>query len=282
MKNSKYFSLFIFSLSLTSLSNAATKPRLGDIPVEKETTLPKKETPKKDSQEMTIEEHNQIKNDVAEDFYKKGLLAVEAGRYEEAEGYFDRVLILKPRHQGAKEGIEFVLKKLEQARVKEESVDKEQALIKALEEKLKKQISENQNNKALDVAHELLAIDPANDTAKKSIPLIHEALFTKAVERSNERAEREDFQGAIDALEVALKYKKDSNVQEKIEQYQGRLGEQQHKKSEEIYLKALEESQSGNPEEALRLCKKALSLNPENLQAQKMLERLEPVYNKSK
>lgn len=46
-------------------------------------------------------------------------------------------------------------------------------------------------------------------------------------------------------------------------------------KSNALYLKALSASQNGNFEEAYKFCRESLKLDPDNLQARRMVERLE-------
>jgi tetratricopeptide (TPR) repeat protein len=120
----------------------------------------------------------------------------------------------------------------------------------------------------------MLAIDPENKNAKSKLLGIKQKLYSQAIERAKERESKNDFAGAIDAYRTAQTYRNDPTIPEKINALRRGMADQKIKKSEALYVEALQVSQEGRIEEAINLCKQSLALNPDNFQAQRMLDRL--------
>jgi cytochrome c-type biogenesis protein CcmH/NrfG len=79
----------------------------------------------------------------------------------------------------------------------------------------------------------------------------------------------------VDAYRVAVNYNRDPILSDKIDQLLEKISEVKDRKSDDLYLQALDASQNGLADKAIELCKEALRLNPDNIQAQRMLERLQ-------
>jgi tetratricopeptide (TPR) repeat protein len=151
-----------------------------------------------ESEKTTVESDRQVADEMAEEFYRLGTQALEEGNFEKAEGYFDRVLILKPNHKGAKDGINRIMKSYDQSSEK-------------------KPVTEN-----------------------KPEPI----------------------------------KKKETAPRPRLQTPRAKPTEADRQKSDQLYIEALSANQTGNTEEAIRLCKESLALNPNNPQAKRMLDRL--------
>jgi len=228
---------------------------------------------------LTPEQRKALEMGVVDHLYKKGLDALAAGQFEQAEGYFDRVLTLEPRHRGAQKGIDRVMKEYEKREPssppKKKAKDPQAILLEKLTAQLDQNMREENWEAANGSARKILAVDPQNRAALRKKPVIMRNLYNRAVERGAARANSGDDQAAIDAYQLALSYKPDAALKEKIAELREKLADSNKAKSEELYLEALKASQANQMDHALDLCKKSLALNPKNLQAQRMLERLQ-------
>jgi tetratricopeptide (TPR) repeat protein len=293
MRTSPFFTLLtLLTLPAVSLSQAAQKHHLGELPSSQqkpvktvEPTVAPSASP--NPNELTIEEKNRRVNEVVEEFYQKGLKALQEGDLEQAEGFFDRALILRPKHKGAQDGIDFIMQSYEDSKVPEEVKEKpveprnkpeqEKAeLIKKLQLELNQKFSEEDFEEANNIASEILAIDPKNKFAKQKVITLNKHFYADALARAEEREKAEDYKSALDALHVAMGYRKDQNLKAKIKELHEKLAQKEMGRAEELYVKALVASQNGNTDEAIKLCKDALKIDPRNLHAKRMLERLEP------
>jgi tetratricopeptide (TPR) repeat protein len=220
--------------------------------------------------------------DVAEEFYEKGDLAFKEGRLQEARDLLERALTLQPGHLEAKARLASVIRALEPPEpepVPTPQKNSKEALLKKLSAELDDAMKNKNWEKSDRVVKNILAVDPNNDRAKTKLKSIHHQLAIKAADRAVAREKAGDFQGAVDAYRVAINYFKDQAYIEKIEELTEKINEVNEKKSEELYLQALDASQNGNNGKAINLCQDALQLNPDNIQAERMLDRLQSKAN---
>lgn len=284
-------------------STATEKPRLGDAP--KPVEPPAKVTPakvnvkptlgdildnnikeKKEKKEpavpegVTPEERKKLLDDVAQEFYEKGELAIQQGRLQDARDLFERALTLQPGHVLARARLASTIRALdpEQEPPPPPKSPKE-SLVTRLGADLDLWIKNKSWDKADRVAKNILAIDPNNEKTKTKLKSIHRQLSLRAADRAAAREKAGDFQGAVDAYRVAINYNKDQAYTEKIEELSEKIAEANTKRSEELYLQALDASQNGNAPKAMELCREALQLNPDNIQAERMLDRLQSKPN---
>lgn len=252
------------------------KPRLGDIPSEPIKEKKEKKPPlSRDG--ITPEERKQLLEEVAQEFYEKGEMAYQEGRFVEARDLFERVLTLQPNHAQARARLEALLRTLEPPEPEPAPAepDSKQVLIGRLSTELDQAIKNKDWDKAERQAKNILAVDPANEKTKSKLKIVHHNLSLRAADRAQTREKAGDFQGAVDAYRVAFNYSRDPAYTEKIESLMEKIREVNDRKSEEFYRQALDASQNGNNDKAIDLCKEALQLNPDNIQAQRMLDRLQ-------
>src|SRR5258706_12280942 len=121
--------LAIVIFSIPTIYGANQKYKLGDVPNSSEK---KANEQKALDNEGEQEENARLVQEVAEEFYQKGLNALTEGNFEQAEGYFDRVLILKPNHKGTRDGIEIVMKKLEERPASDEPNDCKKGMVEKM------------------------------------------------------------------------------------------------------------------------------------------------------
>ncbi len=230
--------------------------------------------------ENTIEKpvEKPLEDDVAEEFYQRGLKALNEGKLEQAEGLFDRALVIMPSHKGAQEGIAYIMQTLEDPKPAAPVVkpDAKAQLLQKLQGKLEDEVAKDNWDEASAIAAKMLAIDPNHAGAKSKLTLIKQKLHDAAVLRAKEQEAQGDYAGAIDAYRSAQTYRNDPLIPELVTGLRKKMAEDKMKKSEALYLEALQKSQEGKTDEAIALCKQALALNPENFQVQRMLDRLQP------
>jgi tetratricopeptide (TPR) repeat protein len=265
--------MLVFSASLWA-TDPELKPRLGDLP---ETSPDTSHSKKRNGEtEPSIEDNHQIIRDVVDDFYQKGLKAFQAGDLATAEGYFDRVLVIRPQHRGARVGIDQIMKTYDQSTPlpEEPKTDPTQKLIQNRLAAMESKIASGEDEQAAVIAREILAIDPNHNGTRRRQAQINRRLHLLAVNRAQEREEAGDEQGAIDAYLLAMNYGKDESLAHKVASLRQALHEKNKVRSNELYLEALAAVQLDDAFEAIKYCRRALALDPKNLQAQRMLERL--------
>jgi tetratricopeptide (TPR) repeat protein len=190
---------------------------------------------------LTPEERKGLVSEVVDHLYKQGLDALTTRHWEQAETFFDRVLVLQPKHVGAQRGIDRVMREYE---------------------------------KREPPAPPKKVVDPqTHQGALQKKPVILRNLYNQAVARGEDQEKKGNNQDAIDAYQLALSYRSNPTLKEKVVELQAKVGIANKKESDVLYLEALKASQSNQPEQALELCQKALRLNPKNIQAKRMRDR---------
>lgn len=269
-----YLSLLLISFSVGALRAAEPAYKLGDIPSPGEKSrLDKK---RRGEEPLDPPDKAALAAQIAEEFYQQGLTAMNEGRLEQAEGYFDRVLILIPDHSGAKSGIETVMKAYEEPSVTLSTPTINRAFLENLESDLEQAYSQDDLERAGELIEEILAVEPDHKGAKKRRVAINRKLFDQALVRAGEREKVGDLQGAIDALLVAYGYRRDAGIRTQLQDLRIRLAHENEDRSDTLYVDALAASQEGRTDEAIELCRQSLALNPKNAQAKRMMERLTP------
>ena|SRR5258708_5392925 len=200
-------------------ARSAEKIHLGDLP-EKPVKIDERKS--KNEPELTPEKRKVLVGDISDEYYKKGTIAMDDGNLEQARADFERVLLLNPRHQGAKESLDEI------------------ALI------LKKKSFEKRSETSLPA--------PVRNSAAKPNA---GAVKNRSHERAPVMAHRKEEQAA--AADSNEAYREPDLI----------------KQSDEYYRQALLRSQNGDNSKARMFCEKALEVNPKNLRAQRMLERLQ-------
>jgi tetratricopeptide (TPR) repeat protein len=250
------------------------KPRLGDFPEEPQSQGKKSGTV---LEEFTPEERKKLLNEVADEFYLRGEKSYANGNLKESQEFLERALTLNPQHNKAKLRLNLVLKKLEPPPTPKPAVsvkDTKSVLISKLEKELDRWVVEKNWDNTEAAAKKLLAVDPGNGKAKTRLQIAHKNLALRAFNRGETREKQGDFQGAVDAYRVAVSYDPSQELSEKINSLSDKINESNSRRSDDIYLQALEASQAAAYEKAIDLCRQAIQLNPNNIQAQRMLERL--------
>jgi tetratricopeptide (TPR) repeat protein len=255
---------------------SAGKIQLDEVPE----TAPRPDR-KKEKQLLTPEEHKKAMDDVVQNLYNQGLKAVNEKKWREAREAFEHVLILRPRHAPAKRQLAYVKKKLEPPPLSREKKaakvkkDSDARLVRDLSIKLAEGVSAKDWEDVERVANNLLALRPGDAEARRQLRNARREMSQKALLLAEERERNGDLAGAIEAYREALSKEEDPAILAKIDVLRDQLNASNRKKSEELYLEALAAAQAGKEEEARVLCRRALRLDPENLQAERMKERLD-------
>lgn len=256
---------------------AGQRYRLGDIPDEsKRDPLPLSGTAG-----VGEEPDQPLFDEVAEEFYGKAVAALKAGKVRVAESYFDRVLILKPDHGQAREGIRLIMKMRERdtGRRKRGSkaapnVDPKEQLTRSLLKELNAAYAARDWSRADRLAGQVLAIDPGNHPALEKRRAIKRVLFSESVLAGKAAEKAGDTAAAIAAYRKALAHRNDDGIVSAIARLERNLRIENKKAAGKIYLSALKASQRGDAKKALNLCRRVLDLDPDNIPATRMLERL--------
>ncbi len=275
MRSLKHVLMASAFLLVVAMMGAAERKKLGDLPAE---LHPKNKDQAAPVPEPTTTTEKPLEDDVAEEFYQKGLKALNAGDIEQAEGLFDRALVIKPNHKGAQEGIAYIMQTLEDPKpvATPPKPDPKAILLEQLKKNLEGELAKQNWDEANTMAAKMLAIDPNNAFAKSKLPGIKQKLHAAAVDRAKEQEAAGDYAGAVDAYRTAQSYWNDPIIPEAITRLHKKMAQAKLDQSDALYVQALQKSQEGKTEEALQLCKQSLELNPDNFQAQRMLDRLQP------
>ena len=141
-------------------------------------------------------------------------------------------------------------------------------------------VEDKMNSGRWEEAHNLntkiLTADPNNKAAVRRKPTIAWKLYEEAKDRGARKEMANDVPGAIIAYKTALEWRADNSLKEKVVSLEASLDGNNEKKSADIYISAFKEYQSGRKNDAYRLCREALQLDPNNIHAERMLERLQP------
>lgn len=258
-----------------TISLQAEKYRLGDVAGEE-----KKEAsnPSHDEEVSEAEPSPPQLEDVVENFYTLGLRALKKSDLEEAEGYFDRVLTLNPNHKGAREGINLIMKMYDEPRHPKNSERRKKTaqkeLVNQLKPRLERAIELEDWSKVNALSEKILAVDPGDKDVKIIQLRARRKLFFLYTERAKNYEKQGHLTHAIDAYQTALQYRNDASLRARIEEIRVKVMDKNKSAAEELYIEALAEAQKGEYTHATSLCKKVLSLNPDHIEAQKMLKRL--------
>lgn len=179
----------LLSLLFVGFSEAAEpKYKLGDIPDTAPTRRDEDEDPRP---EEIMEQKFQadLHKNIAEYFFMKGKQAMTSGNKEQAEAYFDRVLILVPNHEGARAELQAIVKSYDAPKgpaaplAPEPSEPPQSEPIKKMRENpaINKEKSnklyiealaatqEDHREQAIKLCQQALALDPSNQQAERML-----------------------------------------------------------------------------------------------------------------
>jgi len=226
--------------------------------------------------DFTPEDRKRLMAEVSRGFYEDGLKARKAGRLSEALALFERALSLDPGLKAAKTQIADIKRLTRAPKVqKSPSRDSSARLVSQLFREGELQAKNGKWSDARLTFNKILSVDPDNGRAKSKLAMAEARLFDHHKRRGEERERAGDAEGALDAYQDALAYGDDPAVEARLVKLKARVAEANRKRSDEIYADALSASQQGHNDKALTLCRRALRIDPSNIQAQRMLERLE-------
>jgi len=213
-------------------------------------------------------------------FYSKGKLKDSLKAWEE-------VLLLDPGNLRAKEYIEKIKNKLseeERRKVLEELEIKKKAKITSLIREGQKLYEKKKFKKAILVWRKVFKYDPKNDKAVAKIKKAKNAIdtvFTKYVSIGREKYQKNNFSEAIKYLRLALKYKKDKNTENILEQAklkiksQKKIGRAVRKKLEKLYFKAADLYLKQDYAGSKKILDEILNIDPTDENAIKLKEKVE-------
>lgn len=211
---------------------------------------------------------------LTEKFYDMAIQAFAVQDFAQAGELAEKVLTLNPDHAEARELKERVDQVLKEAQDFAEQQQRTE-IIAPLAQSARELFDQKRYEDALAKFNEILAID-TNDAEAIRLRDLSKELIAKDAYNGALRAARDgDLKGAVALAQKAIKYKPDypearellRTVAEK-----NRVGDEA--KSKEIYKDSLDAFLAGDPQKAYDLAVKALELDPKNVEAQRMRDRL--------
>jgi tetratricopeptide (TPR) repeat protein len=259
-------------LALSTPASAAEKFRLGDLGEKPDPVR----TPAPPAETLSPERRGQMMSELAEEFYQKGLSALDAGRKSEARACFTRAVALDPTHEDAAAGLER-LSDIEKPAPPPPTKGKGPAKPTA-EDRLFRQFQREANagrlEAAIEIGERILLVDPKRSGVKEKVGAMSRTLAERAAVRAEKARAAGDLSVAIAAYETSVRYNPSPSVLEALVQARSAREKDSRRRAQDTYIEALLASQKGSNDRALRLCRRAIELDPTHLQAQRMLDRL--------
>jgi tetratricopeptide (TPR) repeat protein len=257
------------------LTAATSRQTMGEAFEKKKGKAEKKPAPSPVPGEFSPEDRKRLMDEVSAGFYADAMKAKKEGRLSDAQTLLERVLILNPGNAVAKSQLAEIKKKNAAKSSKGPSKDATARLVTKLWTEADADYRAERWDEAQLGYRKILAIEPTSKKAKTKLEASEARLLDRLKQRGDDREKSGDLEGALEAYQAALRHGGDASIAERAARLQKRLVETNRRKSDEVYAAALSASQQGNNEKARGLCRQALRMDPSNIQAQRMLERLE-------
>jgi tetratricopeptide (TPR) repeat protein len=207
-------------------------------------------------------------------FYQDGMNAFAQGNYSLAREQFTRTLAVDPNHAEAREQLVRTERLLEQEEKREKIKETRQAVESLYSEALTA-FERKEYALALDKFQQILNVDPENGEAKRYRAICRDVLARKAFDDGNRAAQDGDWSKAYSLYRQALQHKPGwTEAEEALQKVQANLGEKRKDESQVLYKQGLEAFLAGNDEKALEFGQQALEKDPENKEAQRLVERI--------
>lgn len=211
---------------------------------------------------------------LTEKFYDMAIQAFSVNDFAQAGELADKVLSLNPDHAEARElkgQVEQVLKEALEFTERQERLAK----IAPLAQTGRELFDQKKYEEALAKFDEILAID-TNDAESLRLRDLSKELVAKDAYNAGLRAARDgDLKGAAVYAQRALRFKPDyPEARELLKTVGEKKAVVDEVKSKEFYKDSLDAFLAGDPQKAYELAVKALELDPNNVEAQRMRDRL--------
>jgi tetratricopeptide (TPR) repeat protein len=211
---------------------------------------------------------------LTEKFYDMAIHAFSVQDFAQAGELLDKVMKLNPDHREArelKERVEQVLKDEQgfaEAKARDEQIEPLMQAGRALYEQKKYEESLSRFN-------EILKIDTTHAEAMRLRDLSKEFVAKESYNAALRAARDGDMQGAALFAQKALKFKPDyPEARELLNTVGQKKKVVDEVKSKELYKDSLDAFLAGDPQKAMELAVNALELDPNNVEAQRMRDRL--------
>ncbi len=207
-------------------------------------------------------------------FYDMAVQAFATGDYAQAGELAEKVLKLNPDYTDARDLKGRVDTVLKEVQVFEE--EKRLAELKApLTQSGRELFEQKRYEESLAKFDEILAMDTADAQALRMRDQAKEMVAKEAYNAGLRAARGGDMAGALALTKKALRYKPDfAEAKELLKSLEVTKGADDEEKSKAYYKESLDKFLAGDPQKAYELAVKALELNPNNVEAQRMRDRL--------
>jgi tetratricopeptide (TPR) repeat protein len=207
-------------------------------------------------------------------FYDMAVQAFATGDYVQAGELAEKVLKLNPDYTDARDlkgRVDTVLKEVQvfedQKRLEEQKAP--------LAQSARELFGQRRYEEALAKVDEILKMDTADEEAMRMREKAQEMAAKEAYNAGLRAARGGDMGGALSLARKALRYKPDfAEAKELLKSLEATKGADDEEKSKGLYQDSLTAFLEGNPQKAYELAVKALELNPNNVEAQRMRDRL--------
>lgn len=207
-------------------------------------------------------------------FYDMALQAFSTGDYVQAGELAEKVLKLNPDYTDARDlkgRVDTVLKGVQEFEEQKRLEDLKAPLAQSARELFEQKRYEE----SLAKFDEILAMDTADAEALRMRDQAKEMVAKEAYNTGLRAARGGDMAGALALTKKALKYKPDfAEAKELLKSLEVTKGADDEEKSKGYYKESLDAFLAGDPQKAYELAVKALDFNPNNVEAQRMRDRL--------
>lgn len=211
---------------------------------------------------------------LTEKFYDMAIQSFSVQDFVQAGELVDKVLKLNPDHVEARElknQVDQVLKDAEDFAEQQRRT----GIIAPLSQTARELFDQKRYEEALVKFNEILAIDTTDAEALRLRDLSKENLAKDAYNAALRAARDGDLKGAAVFAQRAIKFKPDyPEARELLKTVGQKKAVVDEVKSKELYKDSLDAFLAGDPQKAYDLSVKALELDPNNVEAQRMRDRL--------
>lgn len=208
-----------------------------------------------------------------QNFYQAGMAAVASGDYDKAKEEFEKVLVIKPDHAGAKAQLERCERILETRERQEQEARRNEAVGKIYDKAIRAFQDQDYEGAVL-LFTDVLRVNPRHQQARKYLEQAKQIVFKRAYSKGQEYAGKGQWDQAIKALKQALEFEDSREARNLLEDVQRKWDLQKKVVSQNEYKEGLEAFLAGDKKKAKALWEKALDADPDNEEAKRGLARI--------
>lgn len=212
---------------------------------------------------------------VAQGFFQDGMEAFAYNDYRKAVEFFQKVLIVDPNHLEAADMMQKT-RQLLREKQQEAEIATIQGTIQSLMAEGKSAYDRKDYEAAMKIFTRVLKMDVENSEAAKYRNLSQTLVAQRYYEAGVSAARKGAWATAKDWLDKTLEVKPDyPDAREALAKVLSHVNEENKVKGQQKYREALEYFLNGNLEKAAEMCRDILLIDPDMVEAKRMLERIQ-------